>query len=518
MSRIEVHDAVARHAVTAPDHPAVEDPDRRLSYAALDDEVTELALGMLAAGVAPGQRVALHLPNSVDFVVAALASLRIGAVFVPLAVSDPEARVDAIIADCTPAVVVTRDTSERDASPARSGPARWIHYADLLDPHRTRGGLPECPSGRPAYAIYTSGTTGAPKGVLIGAEAFAAAVHSTVDALGLGRATRTLCVSPVYFDGSFATVFPTLVAGGTLVLRPREALLYPRSFFTTVHGEGITYSGFSPSYLKLLLASRQIGSLDGSTLDIVALGGEASSASDIRTLWEVAPRLRVFNRYGPTETTIAVTHLELTPELLDEGTVPLGLPHPGVTFHLVDQDGTAVTGEGAVGELYIGGTQLMAGYWGAPDLTASVLRDDVVPGQTVYRTGDLVYRDRWDRYVYVDRADRVIKRFGVRISLLELTVAMERLEGVSGAACVIFDNDGETGIAAFVVGDRTRSTGDLRADAQTLLPETMLPDRIELVDELPLTSAGKLDERLLLERAGLSRTPARPVVTASAPR
>jgi amino acid adenylation domain-containing protein len=524
MTPAHVDIAIARHARTAPDRPAVKDLDRHLSYAALDDEVADLAAGLVDSGVMPGGRVALHLPNSVDFVVAALACLRIGAVFVPLAPSDPTARIDAILADCTPVLVITGDVTEgavaAEAVPAprRRGSTPWVRYAELLHLRGATRPFPDESSDRSTYAIYTSGTTGTPKGVLIGNRAFAAAVHSTIDALGLDAGTRALCVSPFHFDGSFGTLFATLVAGGSLVLRPRESLLYPRTFFNAVLEEEITYTGFSPTYLKLLLASRQIGSLKDGTLDIVALGGEASSASDIRALWEVAPQLRVFNRYGPTETTIAVTHVELTPELLAEGTVPIGIPHQGVTFHLVDQDATPVSEEGAVGELYIGGSQLMAGYWGAPELTAAALRDDVVPGQTVYRTGDLVYRDRRGHYVYVDRADRVIKRFGVRISLLELTVAMERLPGVSDAACVVFDNEGETGIAAFVVGDRTLSTIDLRNDARALLPETMLPDRVDLVDELPLTPAGKLDERRLLAGVGLNGRPVGPSLAAPAPR
>ena len=517
MTRPCVHIAIAAHAGSAPDRPAVKDTERQLTYAALADEVGDLAAGLVDSGVAPGDRVALNLPNCVDFVVVALACLRIGAIFVPLAVSDPVTRKDTIIADCSPALVISGD-ADGNLPPSDNGPTRWVRYRGLLDPKRTTRPLPDPMSDRSAYAIYTSGTTGTPKGVLIGNDAFSAAVHSTIDALGLVPATRTLCVSPFHFDGSFGTLFATLVAGGSLVLRPRESLLYPRTFFAAVLSEEITYTGFSPTYLKLLLASRQIGSLQDSTLDIVALGGEASSAPDVRALWGVAPRLRVFNRYGPTETTIAVTHLELTPELLAEGAVPIGVPHPGVTFHLADPDGVPVSGEGAVGELYIGGSQLMTGYWGAPDLTAAVLRDDVVPGQTVYRTGDLVYRDRRGNYVYVDRADRVIKRFGVRISLLELTVAMERLAGVSTAACVVFDNDGETGIAAFVVGDGTRSTNDLRNDARDVLPETMLPDRVDLVEELPLTPAGKLDERRLLAGVGLIGRAGGPSLAAPAPR
>ena len=240
-----------------------------------------------------------------------------------------------------------------------------------------------------------------------------------------------------------------------------------------------------------------------STLDVIALGGEASSIADIRSLWSSAPQVRVFNRYGPTETTIAVTHVLLTPEMTADDTVPMGFPHPGASFYLVDNTGAIVEGPDRVGELYIGGDQLMVGYWGAPALTEEVLRSDVVPGEIVYRTGDLVYRDQNGSYVYVDRADRVIKRSGVRISLIELSEAMRSLAGVSAAACVTFDNEGELGIVAFVVPETEVAVSELRQAARERLPETMLPNRIELVGDLPMTKSSKLDERLLLSEAGL---------------
>jgi acyl-coenzyme A synthetase/AMP-(fatty) acid ligase len=428
-----------------------------------------------------------------------------GAIFVPLAVTDPVARTDAILADSAVALVVTGEEpgEEEKGEEGRTSRAPWVRLRELLTEAVTLPRLVGRP-GQVAYAIYTSGTTGSPKGVLIGNGAFGAAVLSTARALGLDDQTRTLCVSPFYFDGSFGTLFPTLFVGGAVVLRPREALLFPRTFFNAVRSEGITYTGFSPSYLKLLLASPLMEKLRDSTLDVVALGGEAGSLADIWALWEVAPALRVFNRYGPTETTIAVTHIELTPELVADGTVPIGCPHPGVTFHLIDQDGGLVTTDDVVGELYIGGAQLMSGYWGATALTAAVMRDDLVPGETVYRTGDLVYRNGRGHYIYVDRADRVVKRSGVRISLLELGDAMQSLPGVTAAACVVFDSDGEVGIAAFVVTDEATAALDLRNGVRDHLPDTMLPDRFVVVDELPLTSAGKLDERRLLSEAGLS--------------
>jgi D-alanine--poly(phosphoribitol) ligase subunit 1 len=500
----DVLENIVAQARQDPDHPAVKDLGTELSYAELCEAAARLGAGLVARGVVEGDRVALLLPNSVDFVVAAVASLWVGAIFVPLSVADPEARLASIVTDCTPALVIRADEVGKDgpASGASLGGSPLVAISAL------RGGGEDLPppvpaSSRVAYAIYTSGTTGTPKGVLIGGPAFGAAVAATADALGLDRTTRTLCVSPFHFDGSFGTLFPTLFSGGAIVIRPRDALLFPRTFFNAVAKEAITYTGFSPSYLRLLLASPQMAKLSDSPLEVIALGGEASSIADIRSLWSSAPDVRVFNRYGPTETTIAVTHILLTPDLTADDTIPLGHPHPDVSFTLVDESGSIVEAPHQVGELYIGGAQLMEGYWGAPALTREVLRSDVVPGQIVYRTGDLVYRDESGSYVYVDRADRVIKRSGVRISLIELSEAVRSLAGVSAAACVTFDNEGELGIAAFVVTETGVSASELRQAARERLPETMLPNRFEIVPELPMTKSSKLDERLLLSEAGL---------------
>jgi D-alanine--poly(phosphoribitol) ligase subunit 1 len=505
MNRSDVLSNLIRYRETRPDQPAVKDLDRALSYAELIDEIDRWASGLIRRGVKGGDRVALHLPNSVDFVVAALACLRVGAIFVPLAVTDPATRLDAILEDCTPVLVVSSgEPTNGSATTRRLNQSSWVECSELYNcDDEVLPPVAISPPNRLAYAIYTSGTTGSPKGVMINHRAFGAAVRSTANALGLDHETRTLCVSPFYFDGSFGTLFPTLFVGGAVVIRPRESLLFPRTFFNAVLREDITYTGFSPSYLKLLLSNPQMAKLKDSTLNIVALGGEASSVADIRALWQAAPAVRIFNRYGPTETTIAVTHIELTPELVADGTVPLGIPHPEVTFHIADDDGVLVADDGVVGELYIGGAQLMSGYWGATALTDEVMRTDIVSGETVYRTGDLVYRNEHGHYVFVDRTDRVVKRSGVRISLLELADALQSLPGVTSATCVVYDRAGAVGIVAFVVADGTQSPHDLRSGARDRLPDTMLPDRIDLVDELPLTAAGKLDERRLLAGAGL---------------
>jgi acyl-coenzyme A synthetase/AMP-(fatty) acid ligase len=145
----------------------------------------------------------------------------------------------------------------------------------------------------------------------------------------------------------------------------------------------------------------------------------------------------------------------------------------------------------------------MDGYWADPDLTDGVLRDDVVLSETLYRTGDLVYRDERGNYVCVDRADRVIKRSGVRISLVELSALMNKLDDVTAAVCLTFDLEGELGIVAFIASAAERSVLDLRRAASQLIPQNMLPDRFEFVASMPLNRSNQLDEHRLLSEAAL---------------
>jgi D-alanine--poly(phosphoribitol) ligase subunit 1 len=484
-----------------PEHPAVSDLNRDLNYAQLIDEVARVGAGLSERGVLEGDRIALFISNSVDFVVAALASLWVGAMFVPLAVTDPESRVASVVVDCTPALIVTSALDDESLL-APLVDVKSVSV-DLLRQEGRAPVIERNPDARGAYMIYTSGTTGTPKGVQIGNAAFVAAVRSTASALGLGRDTRTLCVSPFHFDGSYANLFSTLVVGGTVIIRPRDALLFPRTFFHTVVNEGVTYSGFTPSYLRLLLASSQISSLGESTLEVIALGGETCSFADLRVLWSQAPSMRVFNRYGPTETTIAVTNVELTPEMINNGPVTIGRPHAGVSFFLLDENRHVIEAANQIGELYIGGVQLMDGYWRDPSLTEEMLRDDDVPGERLYRTGDLVYRDELGNYFFVDRAGQVIKRSGVRISLVELSASMNSLEGVISAVCLTFDREGELGIVAFVTTNVQFSSVDLRRAASTVIPENMLPDQFRVIEAMPLNRSNTLDESRLLLEAGL---------------
>jgi len=494
---------VLHHAQAAPGDAAVQDDHDAFGYGELAERVAATASGLAAYGLVPGDRVAIDLGNSAAFVTVALGCLWLGAPFVPLSPMDPHGRIARIMADCEPSLVVTGGRSGTGVPDF--GGRRTVGVEELL---KRSGPVParSLDAERDAYLIYTSGTTGVPKGVRIPERAFGWAVTHAAKLLGLERSTSALCVSSFHFDGSYGTVFPTLLAGGSLVIPRREDLLFVKRFFGVVREGGITYTSFSPSYLRLLVASRQLDKLAGSELRTLAVGGEECVAQDVAELWRVLPGLRVFNRYGPTETTIAVTNYEVARRDVASGKVPIGAPHAGVSFSLVRLDGSGalVQEVGEVGELYIGGEQLMRGYWGDPALSDAVLSREVVPGELVYKTGDLVYRDDRGLYVYAGRSDDVVKRNGVRISLGEVSGVLRGVDGVTGAVCLPVDLGGRLGIAAFVEAPPGMTAVKVLDAASSDIPATMRPDEVFIVTALPLTPSGKVDRQRLLDEAGRS--------------
>lgn len=490
---------VLRHATERPGALALQDDAVVLSYAELAARVRQLAAGLDALGAGRGERVALHLGNSAAFVTLALACLWSGAAFVPLPMDSPPARLARLVGDCRPAVVVAQDQSTL-------GPmteARFVTVDEVLSAASGSAFPPRAlDTGRDAYLIYTSGTTGVAKGVVISERALQRSVAHTVELLSLDERTRSLVVSAFHFDGAYGVVFPTLVAGGSLTVPSRADMLFLRPFFDRVRRHEITFTSCSPSYLRLLVSSRHLSKLRGTSLTTLLLGGEQCSVPDTRKLKSVTPSTRVYNRYGPTEATIAVTTHEVTTEDLESGWVPLGRPHEGVEFFLVAQDGELITGAGEDGELYIAGEQLMSRYWGDNDATRRVLRRDLVPGKVLYKTGDLVRQDDRGNYLYRGRLDDVIKRNGVRLSLTEICDAIQQARGVRGATCVLMDLGGRAGIAAFVEAGPDVTGLDLLEKARQLLPANALPDEVFVVASFPLTGQGKVDHRRLLSEAG----------------
>lgn len=269
----DVLSLVMHHAEERPEALAVKDDLEALNYGDLARRAAQVAGGLAAAGAAPGDRVAVLLDNSAAWVTVALGCLWLGAAFVPFRAGDPPARLGRLLDNCSPRAIVTKGADELATGYSSSREAvAHVNLGALLG---RAGPVPEmCEDpGADAYVIYTSGTTGGPKGVRISRRAFAHSVVTTSRLVGYDATARSLCVSAFYFDGSYGIVFPTLVAGGRLIIPRREELAFLKRFYSSVRDEEITHTSFSPTYLRLVLSTPRASGLAGTALGSLCLGG-----------------------------------------------------------------------------------------------------------------------------------------------------------------------------------------------------------------------------------------------------
>ncbi|QQQ79105.1 non-ribosomal peptide synthase/polyketide synthase [Saccharothrix sp. 6-C] len=466
----------AGQARRTPDATALVHHDRTgartaYTFAELDARANRLAHHLLARGAGPERVVAVVLPRSADLVVAVLAVLKAGAVYLPVDPRLPAERIDFLLRDANPASVL-------DAMPDFAGP-------DLA-------GLPDTPppvAPRPehaAYLIYTSGSTGTPKGVVVEHRQLANLYYANSAAL-MREPTRFAVTATFSFDTSWEGLL-FLAAGSELHVIDDELRLDPPALVRYVTEHGIGTVDLTPSYARQLA---QAGLLE-SGLRRIMLGGEAVDAP----LWRQIAESPVegFNYYGPTEVTVD----SVATRVVGERPV-IGRPLANLSAYVLDADLRPVP-PGVPGELFIGGTQVARGYLGRPGLTAQrFVADPFGPaGARMYRTGDRV---RWSAVddparpgvlEYLGRADDQVKIRGFRIEPGEVEAALLDVPGVRESAVVVRDNR----LIGYVTGAPETDARDALARA---LPDYLVPSAVVVLDELPLSPSGKLDRRALPE-------------------
>ncbi|MFI0371774.1 amino acid adenylation domain-containing protein [Actinomadura sp. 1N219] len=455
--------------------------ERRVTAGELADRVHRLARRLRARGVGANDVVALELPRSVEFVVALLAVLDAGAVFLPLDVDQPARRTRELVAESGAVLVLTPD--------------------DLAEGHP--GSAPEpVPDRRPGdggYLIFTSGSTGRPKGVLVPARALAELVHrqraTTIAGAerAAGRRLRVAHTYPFAFDSALDQL-TWLLCGHELHLYDSDTARDADALLAAFARDRIDVVDTTPS-MAAPLADR--GLLDGARRPVLlVLGGEATPPA----LWR---RVRdsgvpAVNMYGPTEATVDAASAPVT------GPAPvIGTAVPGTRAYVLD-DALRPVPPGAVGELYLAGPHLALGYLGRTGRTAERFVADPfgAPGDRMYRTGDLV---RWQRELeYLGRRDDQVKVRGHRIELGEVEAALGAVPGARAAAAAVRG----TRLVGYVVGD---VDGDAaRSWLAERLPEHLVPSAVAVLASLPVTPNGKLDRGALPEpsRTGSGRSPA----------
>lgn len=487
-----------------PDKIAVKDEQSIYSYKDLNQKTAAVFQHLWTRGITRGDRVGIFMENNADYIASVLAIMKSAAIFVPVSPDYPEDRLAYILNNCQPAILITNSKNKQKIENIAGQLGIGLLVVEtindeIVDP------LPELPRypKEIAYIIYTSGSTGMPKGVAIRWESLENYVQDTVELMGFDRSTVSLNMTPFYFDGSLSSIFCTLLGGGTIVII-QSSFMRDTKLIRLLKEEKITDLGCTPALFKMITESLKKDGTQQYSIQTIGMGGERCPSVYIEQLFAHLPNVRLFNRYGPTETTIVTSSYEITAEDLDhEGEFPIGKPIRNVQFYAFNHQGHSIQ-PGEVGELYIGGIQVMEGYWNDPELTRHVLIDDLIPGERIYRTGDLVTIDAKGNYIFVGRTDDMIKKQGFRIYISEVVHAFQKLAYVKEAFCLPIDNGDTSDIAAFVIlaspeQDPTSLEIRMKSDLSQLLPWFMIPKMIRIVERFPATKVGKIDRQALRE-------------------
>jgi amino acid adenylation domain-containing protein/non-ribosomal peptide synthase protein (TIGR01720 family) len=406
--------AVERQARETPQALAVIGEERSLTYRELDARANRLAHRLIDRGVRPESLVAVRLPRTTDLVVALLAVLKAGAAYIPIDPDHPSSRIDHILKDSAPALVLDADTLAEDRSAYPDTPP-----AVAASPDNT------------AYVIYTSGSTGTPKGVAVPRGALANFLATMGRRFPLTPSDRLFAVTTVSFDIAGLELYLPLISGAAVVLASKETVSQPSAAVAAMRRHDVTVVQATPAFWQMLLTDDP----EGARGLRILVGGEALPAPLADAL--AGQAAEVSNMYGPTETTIWSTTAPVEP---GSGVPSIGEPIGNTQVYVLDARLRPVP-RGVNGELYIAGDGLARGYQGRPDLTTGrfVACPFGAPGTRMYRTGDLVRWGADGRLEYVGRTDFQVKIRGFRIELGEIEHVLTTHPGVAQAAVVVHE-------------------------------------------------------------------------------
>ncbi len=483
-----------------PDAVAVSDATGELTY--LELEVWSDAVARKLRESAPGKPVAVAIPRSVGLLVALLGTVKAGLPYLPIDPDDPAERLGRIL-----------DTAGSSTGLGNVGTFRVLadHGLTALDVEALRpvtadadpDPLPEVAGDHPVYVLFTSGSTGEPKGVLLPNEALCNRLLWMRDTYRVGPQDRILQKTPVTFDVSGWELWLPLISGGTCVFLPPEEHRDPVSVARAIVEQWITVCHFVPSMLREFL--RWPDAKGCTSLRHVFCSGERLPVEVAREFVSTLPAT-LHNLYGPTEAAIDVSHWTCPAAAENVHGVFIGRPIDNCVLVTLDEDGAPVP-PGEDGELYIGGSPLALGYLNRPDLTAKafVTAPRGSAAGRLYRTGDRV-RLVDGELEYLGRADDQVKILGQRIEPQEIEHHLAEHPELNGAVVVAAKVAADVQLVAWVrpadaEGQAGQLSGRLRSYLAARLPAAYVPTKFLVMDEIPLTSSGKLHRALLRERA-----------------
>jgi amino acid adenylation domain-containing protein/non-ribosomal peptide synthase protein (TIGR01720 family) len=494
--------------VRTPSEIAVVCEDTELGFAELNARANRLAHHLIGTGVGPERVVALALPRSAEMVVAILAVLKAGGVYLPVDRALPAERIKFLLHDAAPVLVVTTSDSA-NVHGALTGDTECL----VLDGADTCAALERCPDTDPtdadrisslrldngAYLIYTSGSTGRPKGVVIEHRGLTNLFFDHrveliyPEAVAAGRRLRVALTSVFSFDTSWEGLL-FLADGHELHVIDDDVRLDAQALVDYVVERRVDLLDLTPTYAQQLLPAGLL-THQRHRPRVVMLGGEAAGESLWREL-ATAPDTTGYNYYGPTECTVDAVSCRLD----GQDRPVIGRPGHNQQAYLLDERLRPVP-VGVPGELYLAGAQVARGYLNRPGLTAQrfVANPYGPSGSRMYRTGDLV---RWNAdgvLEYLGRADEQVKIRGFRVEPGEVETALLEHPEVAETIVVARDDGGHLRLVAYLIPADSTVPGwsELRSWLKRSLPYYMVPSAFVALDRLPLTPSGKVDRQAL---------------------
>ena len=518
---------VSESASATPEATAIRGEPELVTYGALEEQSNRIARALHAEGLAPGDRIGLHMPKTPTAIVALFGILKAGGCVVPVGVGTPTPRFRDLAEQCgMRGIVGTADACRRLGSQAFEAPQLEVALltdgqADALDGLPVRAvDLPEAeraqssdPLSVPtidrdlAYVLFTSGSTGSPKGVMLSHRAVLTFVTWAAHEFGIGPEDRLSNHAPLNFDLSTFDIYAALGSGASVTVILEGLTMFPVRLAELIELREISVWYSVPSVLTLLATKGGLAGCDTGALRTVLFAGEVFPIRHLREVMQAVPAARFFNLYGPTETNVCTYHEVEGIPAADAAPIPIGRPCANTRTVVLDAEGAPVTRPGAEGLLHVAGSSLMDGYYGRPEETAAAFgRNPLTPGrdERIYCTGDWVAIGPAGEYLFLGRRDHMIKVGGYRIELGEIETALYAHPGVREAAAVAVPDDllGNR-IRAAVVAERSGvDEQELKRHCGALLPRYMIPHEIRFLDALPRTSTDKVDRPLLAREEG----------------
>jgi amino acid adenylation domain-containing protein len=504
-----LHDLFEQQAARTPDAVAIESGEEQLTYDQLRKRTNQVAHYLRRLGVGPDVPVGIGLERSIDLMIGILGILKAGGAYVPLDIAHPKQRLASIAQDANLATLLTTSHLRASLPSTKQVVCLDTDWPSIAQCEREAAPTVTTLPANLAYILYTSGSTGQPKGVMIPHRGVVHYVDWSGKHYAVKQGSGSPVHSPLSFDLTVTSLFPALSVGRRLVLVPEapgiEALgqiLAQRNDFSLLK--------ITPAHLNLLdqlLTPEQLST----AAQALIIGGEALHSESVRAWREHAPATRLINEYGPTETVVGCCIYEIPRDKKYVGAVPIGRPIPNTQLYLLDVHLQPVP-PGVPGELYIGGVGVARGYLHRPELTAERFIPDpfgTEPGARLYRTGDVARSISADGTLeYLGRVDHQVKLRGYRIELAEIEAVLRQHPQVADCT-VLLQEEGPAAprlIGYVVARDAAVLTSVILDEMldemlREHLPAYMVPSMLITVDELPLTSNGKVDRRHLLKLA-----------------